>query len=335
MAITLKTQVMLWGRAAHRCAFTDCRLPLVSDPTETDDESLIGEICHIVAESGLGPRGDSELTAVQRDKYSNLVLLCRNHHKLVDDQVGTYTVERLREMKSAHEKWVRELLQEFDPDEQRDREVYASYVEEFVSRAGLDNWRGWISGLFSAGYQHISKKRLDELTELGEWVFTRVWPHRIPEIEDAFTNFRVVLQDMQLVFGKRSKDLGGEILETEKFYKIDEWNPERYAYLLAKYEFQIELVEDLALELTRAANYISDLVRRHLDPTFRLAEGVLTLTSGMYMDFTYHSFRPEYRGKERKSIPYPGLTKFKKVRAGRDCHMGSGYGPDGKKERIW
>ena len=57
MAVTLKTQVMLWGRAAHRCAFPDCRLPLVSDPTETDDESLIGEVCHIVGQSAAGPRG--------------------------------------------------------------------------------------------------------------------------------------------------------------------------------------------------------------------------------------------------------------------------------------
>jgi hypothetical protein len=335
MAITLKTLVMLWGRAAHRCAFTNCRLSLISDATGTDDESLIGESCHIVGESALGPRGDSELTATQRDKYSNLILLCRNHHKLVDDQVGTYTVERLHEIKSAHEKWVRESLNEFDPAEQRDKEVYASYVEEFVSFADLDNWKGWISGLFSAGYQHISKKRIDSLNDLGDWIFNRVWPRRIPEIEDAFTNFLVVLQDLQLAFAKRSKELDGGTLETEKFYKIDEWNPERYHYLLAKYEFHTELVEDLALELTRAANYICDSVRLHLDSNFRMAEGVLTVMSGMYMDFTYHTFRPEYRGKERKSIPYPGLAKFKKVRASRDSHMGSGYGPDGKNERIW
>src|SRR5579862_3539800 len=159
MAVTLKTQVMLWGRAAHRCAFPDCRIALVSDPTETDDESLIGEVCHIVAQSDSGPRGTSDLTPTQRDKYSNLILLCRNHHKVIDDQFATYTVECLHEMKSAHEKWVQELLEEFNADEQRDREIYASYVEEFAQRADLDNWRGWISGLFSAGYQSISTKR--------------------------------------------------------------------------------------------------------------------------------------------------------------------------------
>ena len=335
MAVTLKTQVMLWGRAAHRCSFPDCRLPLVTDSTETDNESLIGEICHIVGQRSRGPRGDSDLPPEQRCKYSNLILLCRNHHKVVDDQRGCYTVERLQEMKAAHEKWVRESLREFDPAEQKDREIYASYVEEFVSRADLGNWRTWISGLFTAGYQHISKERFSELEELRDWIFARVWPHRIPELEDAFTNFRAVLQDLHLVFGKRSKELDEKTLQTEKFYQIDEWNPERYDYLFSKYDFQVDLVKDLALELTRAANYICDLVRRYLDPTFRLREGVLILNGGLYMDFTYHSFRPKYRGEERKSIPYPGLTEFKEVRATRDHHMGSGYGPDGKEERIW
>jgi tetratricopeptide (TPR) repeat protein len=80
------------------------------DASQTDDESLVGEACHIVAQSPTGPRGDPSLTPEQLDHYDNLILLCRNHHKLVDDQWNTYTVQRLLEMKAAHEKWVRERL---------------------------------------------------------------------------------------------------------------------------------------------------------------------------------------------------------------------------------
>jgi len=238
-------------------------------------------------------------------------------------------------MKKTHEKWVLESLQEFDSEEQRDKEVYAAYVEEFASRADLNNWTAWSSGLFSSGYQSIAKKRYQDLTELRNWLFSRIWPQRIPELERAFTNFRTVLQDLQLTFGKHSEEFGADRLGTEKFYKIREWDPPRYKYLGDKYDFYLGLVEDLMLELTRAANYICDLVRRHLDPGFRLAEGVLIVETGMYMDFTYHSIRTEYRKEERTETPYPGLTEFKEVRTTRDHHMGSGYGPDGKEERIW
>ncbi|OWK45158.1 transposase [Fimbriiglobus ruber] len=44
------------------------------------------------------------------DEYNNLILLCKVHHKKVDDQPETYPIEKLREMKAAHERWVKERL---------------------------------------------------------------------------------------------------------------------------------------------------------------------------------------------------------------------------------
>lgn len=110
MSISIKTHKMLWGRSGNRCALEECRKELVMDATETDDESLIGEECHIIANSTNGPRGD---TSIQEDldKYENLILLCRIHHKIIDDQPNTYTVERLKKIKATHEKWVRDSLQ--------------------------------------------------------------------------------------------------------------------------------------------------------------------------------------------------------------------------------
>ena len=89
MSISLKTHKMLWGLAASRCAFPDCRhRELVMDANQTDDESLVGDACHIVAHSPTGPRADPSLTPEQRDHYDNLILLCKVHHKQVDDQLG-------------------------------------------------------------------------------------------------------------------------------------------------------------------------------------------------------------------------------------------------------
>jgi NB-ARC domain len=110
MPISLKTHKMLWGRAASRCAFPDCRRELVMNRSEQNDESLIGEECHVVAREAKGARGKSAISLKVRDAYDNLILLCNIHHKLIDDQPDTYPVSRLKQMKADHEKWVFESL---------------------------------------------------------------------------------------------------------------------------------------------------------------------------------------------------------------------------------
>ena len=75
MSISLKTHKMLWGRSGMMCAFPDCKKELVSDESETDDPSLIGEEAHIVGKTENSPRGKSDLPSEQRDKFDNLILL--------------------------------------------------------------------------------------------------------------------------------------------------------------------------------------------------------------------------------------------------------------------
>lgn len=329
MAITLKTRKMLWGRAANHCAFTACRRELVIDATETDDESLIGEECHIVAESPDGPRGDSPLTLEQRDKYGNLVLLCAVHHKVVDDQPGQYTVEHLHQMKKDHENWVKDSLGGFDPAKQRDDEHYADLIQEFCDRVDINNWKNWSSWVLGGGgYPQIRTDIHAQLDGMREWLLSRVWPQRYPEIETSFQNFRLVLQDFLNVFAEHSEPHGTDMLATKRFYKIEEWNPEKYERLSRLHEFHVRLVQDLMLELTRAANYVCDRVREKFFPTFRLREGVLLVTDGPYMDLSYRTRRCEYRGQERTERPYPGLEAFKSVREQRDHCFGHGTQPE-------
>src|SRR5690606_32694614 len=71
--------------------------------------------CHIVAREQDGPRGDSSLPVEKRDEYENLLILCKTHHKLVDDQQHRFTVAHLTSLKLAHEHWVRVSLSERDP----------------------------------------------------------------------------------------------------------------------------------------------------------------------------------------------------------------------------
>lgn len=79
------------------------------EPTESDDESIIGEECHIHARRQRGPRATEGLSD-ELDSYENLILLCRNDHKRVDDQSDAFPPERLSQLKLQHEEWVRQAL---------------------------------------------------------------------------------------------------------------------------------------------------------------------------------------------------------------------------------
>ena len=108
MAISDKTRKLLWGRSGNRCAI--CHRELVMDATAEDDESIVGDECHIIARSPDGPRGTFEITDEFVDRYSNLILLCKIHHKMIDDQHKSYTAEKLQALKRDHEQWVRNTL---------------------------------------------------------------------------------------------------------------------------------------------------------------------------------------------------------------------------------
>lgn len=89
-----------------------CRRELVVERTEVDDEALVGDECHIVSGRAQGPRYTRDFPAERLDSPDNLILLCRTHHKLVDDQHETYTAQLLQQMRTNHEKWVATCLSE-------------------------------------------------------------------------------------------------------------------------------------------------------------------------------------------------------------------------------
>jgi hypothetical protein len=79
------------------------------------------------------------------------------------------------------------------------------------------------------------------------------------------------LGDFYERFRKHAKEYG-DTLMTEKFYQISEWDEERYRQLRKHYDFHVDFVEDLMLELTRAANLIADCVRETFMRNYRLAK---------------------------------------------------------------
>lgn len=110
MAISNKTRKILWGRSGNRCAI--CKNEIVIDATVQDDESVVADECHIISSQTNGPRYDPSYPSEKLDSYENLILLCRTHHKMIDDQTSTFTAAILRQMKVNHEVWVTQKLTE-------------------------------------------------------------------------------------------------------------------------------------------------------------------------------------------------------------------------------
>lgn len=334
MGISLKTHKLLWGRSGNKCAFADCRNDLIADETETDDESIIGDEAHIVARSEDGPRGVSKLTEEERDKYDNLILLCRKHHKIIDDQPVFFSVEKLVEIKKNHEKWISDSLT-VDTEKNKDDLAYATYIDEIVKILDFENWNAWTSWLFGSG-QSMSYLKFKELEKLPSFIVTRFWPNRYLELEDSVLNLKAVLNDLLKVFHehivpkslelKPDEDLETKSVYTEKFYKlIYHEDVKVYDRLMEEYEFHVALVDDLGLELTRAGNLLIERIRKHISPMYRDKEGKLLITYGPTMDFSYYSVKVEYKPDEKTNkYPYPGLKQFMSEREKRDFGFGKG-----------
>lgn len=106
--ISDRNKKIIGWKCGNLCAIPGCRKKLIIDCTNDDEESIIGEISHIKGENPTSARYDSSMTPAERNSHENLIILCRDHHKMIDDQVNTYTVEKLFEIKRQHEKYISE-----------------------------------------------------------------------------------------------------------------------------------------------------------------------------------------------------------------------------------
>lgn len=93
----MTTVKRLFAVSQNRCAFPACDAPLAAENV------VLGDICHIKAQRPDGPRYDENQPEDQRHAFENLVLMCKPHHKIIDTDFRSYTVERLTEIKAEHE----------------------------------------------------------------------------------------------------------------------------------------------------------------------------------------------------------------------------------------
>lgn len=107
---------ILCGKAAGMCEFEGCNKRLFYDGVTLSTFNN-AYVAHIIASSENGPRGDKVLSPQLSDNLDNLMLMCADHHKLIDNPVTgprDYPVERLKKIKRAHEEKIEKICNLFN-----------------------------------------------------------------------------------------------------------------------------------------------------------------------------------------------------------------------------
>ena len=103
---TDKTLKILFSASGNRCAFPGCDRALIASEDDITVEMVLGEIAHIVGLAESTARWRADISDADRNSPENLVVLCRDHHKIVDNKSNErrYSEIVMRRMKSEHER---------------------------------------------------------------------------------------------------------------------------------------------------------------------------------------------------------------------------------------
>lgn len=96
MSTSEKNKKIVWVRFKGQCAI--CSKELLHEVVN-ENFSLLGEVAHIVGEQSNAPRGNHSMPLKERNDVKNLLLLCPEHHKIIDDHPELYPIEKLHDIK--------------------------------------------------------------------------------------------------------------------------------------------------------------------------------------------------------------------------------------------
>lgn len=127
---TAGTRASLFALGKGTCYFRGCTKPVVE---EVEGQYLIAvEIAHIQGANEGSARYDPGMTDEERAAFSNLVLMCTPHHKLIDGPSSdNYPADLLHEWKTAHEPGISSAA-----GEGITAENLASLLEGFIAKNG-------------------------------------------------------------------------------------------------------------------------------------------------------------------------------------------------------
>lgn len=301
MSISERDIKLLWGRAAAMCSFPECRMKLTQDKKLASDSFPLGEQAHIVGENMDSPRGESLLTEEERNSYFNLILLCPNHHTIIDKNPEDYPIEKLHLIKDQHELWIESTLSMSKDIRKTAQDViYADLIDAAVEACQLDSWDKWASRALST-YMNWDEDAPERIFKFHNKILGAVWPTALPELECALKKLASVMHEAINTFVEHC-EIKNDRLYEEKFYKIPEWNPPEYKRLSKEYDAWHDKCEKLVIEATKAANWVADVVRRDLNPLFFATKGKFFVIMGPFDALEFRSYFLEYTEAEKRKM---------------------------------
>ncbi len=180
-----KTRNLLWAVSAGRCQFDGCN-KIVSRDWVTKKRGAFAEVAHIIGNRlDIPGREKIKLAPEYCNDIENLMLLCPEHHKLIDyEDPERYSDEVLRNMKEAHEERI-EALTSIAKDRTSNVIKYGANIE---AHDAVINTQDAHHALFLSGWHPAKSKpiRLGVVNSTIQDHEPTYWAFQESELEKQF-----------------------------------------------------------------------------------------------------------------------------------------------------
>ncbi|WP_157210300.1 esterase/lipase family protein [Nocardioides aequoreus] len=194
--------------------------------------------------------------------------------------------------------------------------LWQELVDEVASRLHFASWDAAYGGLVRTTHV-LPSSVLADLHGFSAWLLGRIFPVGHPEIRRSLESMGRVVVDLLNTFNDNHTEVAdpeseNPYIRVAPWYKTGGFNP-NYGDDLADFLAHVNLLANLTFEMTRIANWFSDLVRAEIDPHFHVREGVLLLEVGPVAHGGTEIERPIFEPGEvgPDELPYSDIETFR------------------------
>lgn len=194
-----QTVETLAKRAAYICSNPDCRVQTVGPSTDAVQATIIGEAAHIFGARPGSQRFSKGMTDSTRAEITNAIWLCRNCHRIIDQDSEKYTADLLFRWREMHEDYIVNRLG--SKSDIALHETQKSKLQPFVEyppiieRIVVDRPDGWEWRLTAELMRHLNAPHLRRLKDLSDHLYTSPGEH--VDERDALVWISNQLHEMQ------------------------------------------------------------------------------------------------------------------------------------------